>query len=107
MLEYREATKAYDLQCDHCGKQDLITTTADPQKAREIATRWKWAFDTPIGDLCPSCAGMWQLRMLDAQSETSPVSHTEQVPSSHPSASEVVQTVWQRGRGSFRRLFLF
>jgi len=67
LLKYSEATEAHELKCDRCGTRDLITTTGDPLKARKIAVRWRWVFDTPIGDLCPRCAGVWRAGVLDPE----------------------------------------
>ena len=107
LFKYREATQAHALQCDRCGTQELITTTADPLKARQIAERWRWLFDTPLGDLCPRCAGVWRAGVLDAEVAPPRVDDAEQTPSAHPTLSHKVNTLWKRGHGSFRRLFLF
>ena len=67
MFNYQEKVQAHSLQSDRCGVHSLITTTKDQDRARQIAERWKWVFDTPRGDLCPRCAGVWQLGMLGAE----------------------------------------
>ena len=66
MFGFQERLQAHALQCDHCGTYDAITTTRDPHRARQVAERWKWVLDTPLGVLCPRCAGIWKAGMLDA-----------------------------------------
>ena len=77
LFKYRETTQAHVLQCDRCGTQELITTAADPLRARQIAERWRWVLDTPLGDLCPGCAGVWRAGALDAEFSVSHDDDTE------------------------------
>lgn len=47
------------LQCDKCGLNDSVTSISKTQQqVKQVATRWRWAFDTEHGDLCPKCAKM-------------------------------------------------
>ena len=59
--------QAHSMQCDRCRVSSLVTTTKDQGRARQIAERWKWVSDTPRGDLCPRCAGLWQLGMFGGE----------------------------------------
>ena len=67
VFTYQETRHAHALQCDRCGAQDFITTAKDERRARDIAERWGWALETPRGDLCPRCTGLWKAGMLTAE----------------------------------------
>jgi hypothetical protein len=67
MFTYQDMKHAHALQCDRCGAQDFILTAKDEGRAREIAERWTWALETPRGDLCPRCAGLWKAGALTAE----------------------------------------
>ena len=46
-----------------------IGTVRDEKKARDIVERWAWRLDTPNGDLCPHCARVQALGMLEQSAE--------------------------------------
>ena len=66
VFTYQGTRRAHALQCDRCGAQDFITTAKDERRARDIAARWGWVLETPHGDLCPQCAGLWKAGVLTA-----------------------------------------
>ena len=66
MIEYQDYTKSYLLACDRCGRNDAVTTARTLDQAKHIAsTLFKWATDTPLGMLCPSCAILWREGVLE------------------------------------------
>ena len=68
MIAYQDYTKTYLLTCDRCSRTDSVRTARDSTQARHIAsTFFKWATDTPHGDLCPACASLWRNGVLDAK----------------------------------------
>jgi len=61
VIEYKDLTKSYLLACDRCGRNDAVRTARTLDEAKRIATSFfKWATDTPLGVLCPSCAVLWR-----------------------------------------------
>ena len=61
MIAYQDYTKSYLLNCDRCSRTDSVRTARDLTQARHIAsTFFKWATDTPLGVLCPSCTVLWR-----------------------------------------------
>jgi hypothetical protein len=66
VIAYQDYTKSYLLDCDRCTRTDSVRTARDLTQARHIAsTFFKWATDTPHGDLCPACASLWRSGALD------------------------------------------
>ena len=81
MIEYQEYTKSYLLACDKCGRYDAVTTARTLDRAVEIAsTLYKWAVDTPVGVLCPSCTILWGEGKLER--DATAVSHGSASPTS-------------------------
>ena len=66
MIEYQDYTKSYLLACDRCGRNDAVRTAIDLEHAKRIAsTIFKWATETSLGVLCPSCTVLWREGMLE------------------------------------------
>ena len=66
MIEYQEYSKSFMLTCDKCGRHDAVRTARCLNQAKRIASAFfKWAMDTPLGVLCPSCTILWRDGVLE------------------------------------------
>jgi hypothetical protein len=66
VIEYQDYTSTHVLTCDRCGRHDSVRTAKTAEGARRIAAGFfKWATNTPHGDLCPTCASLWRNGVLE------------------------------------------
>ena len=66
MIDYQDYSKSYILTCDKCGRHDAVRTARTLDQAQRIASLFfKWATDTPLGVLCPSCTILWRDGVLE------------------------------------------
>jgi hypothetical protein len=66
VIEYQDYNKSYFLACEKCGRNDAVRTARSLDQAKHIASVFfKWATDTPLGVLCPSCTVLWRDGVLE------------------------------------------
>jgi len=70
LIEHDSYTSCFVLTCDKCGRLDSVSTARTETQARRIAaTVFGWEVDTPLGDLCRTCAGQWRAGVLGREEE--------------------------------------
>jgi len=70
LIEHDSYAGWFVVTCDKCGRLDSVSTAKTVAQAKRIAaTFFRWEMDTPLGDLCRTCAGQWRAGVLDEARE--------------------------------------